>query len=197
MQHFSSQQKKCCKYFAANFICGAISKNCRNLTTGKKMTLIWVQTIASISLVLDEDDCKDFRPGRRERSVWVKSWLEKRKVHINLFQELLLNDVKSFKEFIRMDRLHFQFLVERLYPRLIKRDTVMRKSIKPNEQYCLFLKYIASGESFRSLEYQFQITRQTIYRVISTVAKEMQVAYLKTPNTVANLRKILSALEVS
>ena len=73
----------------------------------------------------------------------------------------------------------------------------MRKSIKPNEQYCLFLMYIASGESFRSLEYQFQITRQTIYRVISTVAKEMQVAYLKTPNTVANLRKILSALEVS
>ena len=73
----------------------------------------------------------------------------------------------------------------------------MRKSIKPNEQYCLFLRYIASGESFRSLEYQFQITRQTIYRVISTVAKEMQVAYLKTPNTVANLRKILSALEVS
>ena len=77
----------------------------------------------------------------------------------------------------------------------------MRKSIKPNEQYWLFLMYIASGESFRSLEYQFQITRQTIYRVISTVAKaiihEMQVAYLKTPNTVANLRKILSALEVS
>ena len=77
----------------------------------------------------------------------------------------------------------------------------MRKSIKPNEQYCLFLRYIASGESFRSLEYQFQISRRTISRVISTVAKsiihEMQVAYLKTPNTVANLRKILSALELS
>ena len=42
----------------------------------------------------------------------------------NLFQELLLGDAKSFKEFIRMDRLHFQFLVERLYPRLIKRDKV-------------------------------------------------------------------------
>ena len=41
VQHFSSQQKKCCKYFAGNFIRGAISENCcRNLTTGKKMTLI-------------------------------------------------------------------------------------------------------------------------------------------------------------
>ena len=77
----------------------------------------------------------------------------------------------------------------------------MRKSIKTDQQCCLFLRYIASGESFRSLEYQFQISRRTISRVISTVVKaiihEMQVAYLKTPNTVANLRKILSALELS
>ena len=100
---------------------------------------------------------------------------------------MLLDDAKSFKEFIRMDRLHFQFLVERLYPRLIKRDTVMRKSIKPDEQYCLFLRCIASGESFQSLEYQFQISRRTISRVIATVAKaiihQMQDAYLETPNT--------------
>ena len=107
---------------------------------------------------------------------------------IIFFRELLLDDAKSFKGFIRMDRFHFQFLVERLYPRLIKRDTVMRKSIKPDEQCCLFLRYIASGESFRSLEYQFRISRRTISRVISTVAKaiihEMQDAYLKTSNTV-------------
>ena len=88
-----------------------------------------------------------------------------------------------------MDRLHFQFLVERLYPRLIKRDAVMRKSIKPDEQCCLFLRHIASGELFRSLEHQFPISRRTIFsRIISTVAKaiipEMQDAYLKTPNTV-------------
>ena len=118
------------------------------------MTLTRAQTIACISLLLDEDDCKDFRPSKR--SVWVKSsWPEKRAkqgAYHNLFQELLLDNAKSFKEFIRMDRLHFQFLVERLYPCLIKQDTVMKKSIKPDEQCCLFLRYIASGESFRSLE---------------------------------------------
>ena len=166
--------KNCCKYFAANFICGAINKNCyRNFTTSnKKMTLTRVQTIACISLHLDEDYCKDFCPSKR--SVWVKSWLEKRAeqgAYHNLFQELLLGDAKSFKEFIRMDRLHFQFLVEGLYPRLIKQDTVMRKSIKPDEQCCLFLRYTTSGESFRSLEYQFRISRQIISRVISTAAK--------------------------
>ena len=179
--------KKCCKYFTAYFICGAIDKNCcRTFTTSKKkMTLTRAQTIACPSLLLDEDDCKDFCPSKR--SVLVKSWLEKRAeqgTYHNLFQELLLDDGKSFKEFIRMNRLHFQFLVERLYSRLIKQDTVMRKSIKPDEQCCLFLRYIARGESFRSLEYQFRISRRTIFRVISTVANaiihEMQDAYLKT-----------------
>ena len=85
------------------------------------MTLTRAQTIALISLLLYEDNCKDICPSKR--SAWVKSWLEKRAeqgAYHNLFQELLLDDAKSFKEFIRMDRLHFQFLVERLYPRLIK-----------------------------------------------------------------------------
>ena len=154
------------------------------------MTLTRAQTIGCISLLLDEDDCKDFHPSKR--SVWVKSsWPEKRAkpgAYHNLFQELLLDNAKTFKKFIRTDRLHFQFLVERLYPCLIKQDTVMRKSIKPDEQCCLFLRHIASGESFRSLEYRFRISRQTISRVISTVAKaiihEMQDTYLKILNTV-------------
>ena len=64
----------------------------------------------------------------------------------------------------------------------------MRKSIKPDEQCWLFLRYIFSGELFRSLEYQFRISRRTISRVISTGGKaiihEMQDAYLKTSNTV-------------
>ena len=68
------------------------------------MTLTRAQTIACIYLLLDEDDCKDFRPSKR--SVWVKSWLEKRAeqgAYHNFFQELLLDNAKSFKEFVRMD----------------------------------------------------------------------------------------------
>ena len=175
------------------------------MTTSKKMALTRAQAIACISLLLGEDHCKDFRPSKR--SVWVQSWLEKRAeqdAYHNLFQELLLEDAKFFKEFIRSDRLHFQFLVERLYPHLIKRDTVTWKSIKPDKKCCLFLRCIASGESFRSLEYQFRISRRTISRVISTVAKaiihEMQDVYLETPNKVEEwllISEKFSVLELS
>ena len=64
----------------------------------------------------------------------------------NLFQELLEAD--ALKE-LRMDQMNFNFLAERLYPYLLKKDTTMRASIKPDEQLCLFLRYVASGETFR------------------------------------------------
>ena len=101
-------------------------------------------------------------------------------IYSNLFQELL--EAKSLKDYIRMDKMHFDYLVERLYPYLIKQDTITRESIKPSEQCCLFLRYVGSGETFRSLEYQFRVSRQSIARIVERVAeaiiKELQDEYL-------------------
>ena len=155
------------------------------------MTLKRTQAIACIALLLDDDSEQENVPPRKERLIWVKPWLRKRVeqgIFNNLFQELLVGDSTSFRDYIRMDRLHFDYLVERLYPYLVKEDTVMRESIKPAEQCCIFLRYVASGESYRSLEYQFRVSRRSISRIIPTVAKgiidELQHQYLKTPNTV-------------
>ena len=86
-----------------------------------------------------------------------------------------------------MDKLHFDYLVEILYPYLIKQDTIMRESIKPGEQCCLFLRFVASGESFRSLEYRFPVTRRSVARILERVAEaiieELQDENLKTPNS--------------
>ena len=61
----------------------------------------------------------------------------------------------------------------------------MRESIKPSEQCCLCLRYVASGETFRSLEYQFPVSRQSIGRIVERVAKaiaeESQDGYFKMP----------------
>ena len=68
-----------------------------------------------------------------------------------MFQEL--PEADELKDYLRMEQMHFNFLAERLYPYLLKQDTTMRASIKPDEQLCLFLRYIASGETFRLLEF--------------------------------------------
>ena len=90
--------------------------------------------------------------------------------------------------------MYFDYLVERLYLYLLKEDTVMRESIKPAEQVCMFLRYVASGETFRSLEYQFRISRRSIARRVDKVAEAiiegMQEEYLKTPKTASKWLEI-------
>ena len=47
----------------------------------------------------------------------------------------------------------------------------MRESTKPSEQCCLFLRYVIMGETFRSLEYQFRVSRRSIGRIVERVTE--------------------------
>ena len=62
----------------------------------------------------------------------------------------------------------------------------MRKSITPDEKVSLFLRYLATGESFRSLEFTYRVSRRSISRIVmevaNTIITEMQKTYLKTPS---------------
>ena len=64
----------------------------------------------------------------------------------------------------------------------------MRESIKPSEQCCLLLQYVASGETCHSLEDQFRVSRRSIARTVERMAEavieELQNEYLKTLNAV-------------
>ena len=52
---------------------------------------------------------------------------------------------------------------------------------------CVTLRYLASGESFKSLEYQFRISKKAISYIVQEVSlaiiKTLGKEYLKTPNT--------------
>ena len=71
-------------------------------------------------------------------------------------------DSEGFRGYVRMDVNHFDEFVDLLFPLSFKQDTIMREYIKPDEMCCVVLRYLASGESFRSLEYQFWINKKTI-----------------------------------
>ncbi|XP_057310556.1 uncharacterized protein LOC130648520 [Hydractinia symbiolongicarpus] len=75
----------------------------------------------------------------------------------------------------------------KVYKHIIEQDTNMRECIKPEEMCCLTLRYLASGESFRSLEFQFRIGKRTISSIIlevyMTIIEELRIEYLTTPNT--------------
>lgn len=58
---------------------------------------------------------------------------------------------------------------------LPKKDATMRERIKLEEMCCVALRYFASGEFFRFLEYQFRI----IKKAVSYIIEDVVVAIIK------------------
>ena len=71
---------------------------------------------------------------------------------------------------------------------------VWRKSISSKERLALTLWFSAAWESFRSLEYQFRISRKAISYIVSEVCqaiyKSLASKYLKFPTSPEDLMEI-------
>ena len=82
----------------------------------------------------------------------------------NLVKELRSEDTKGCNEMMRMKYFSFEFL-----PANIEREfTSMElekgglKPISPAERLALTLRFLATGECFRSLSFQFRISKSAI-----------------------------------
>ena len=97
----------------------------------------------------------------------------------------MLSDSIECRGYIRVDGTQFNYLLEHLSPIPQKEDTNMRKCIDPAERICLTLRYLATGESFHSVEYQFRISRKAISYIVMEVryaiSKIIGASYLTTP----------------
>ena len=97
------------------------------------------QALCIALLLLDEEE-DVVKKKRTRRSIWVKPWFQRNAelgIYNNLSQELCKE--KSLTDYIRMDKMHIDYLAESLLPYLIKQDTILRESIKRSKQCCLLL----------------------------------------------------------
>lgn len=116
-----------------------------------------------------EENSKKIKKTRR---MWVREWIEKRTevgFTATLYEELKAEDPEMYKNFIRMNARDFDFLLELVTPLIQKEDTIMRKAIKPKERLCVTLRYLATGDSYKSLMYLFRIPSNTICTIIPEV----------------------------
>ena len=106
--------------------------------------------------------------------MWVRPWLERRielGQYTRLMEELRVEDVPAFKNFLRMGPDMFQELLQRLVPRLTKIDTFCRKALSPGLKLAFTLRYLASGDNYHSLMYSFRVPHNTISKVIPEVCE--------------------------
>jgi len=124
-------------------------------------------------------------------------WLRRRAErgsYAGIVTELAAEDLPAFKYYMRMDVNSFRRLVEVISPRIVKRNTRMRSPISPSERLALTLRFLAMGEIFRSLEFQFRVSRTAISYIVLEVCQAILSALgalcLQFPSTVEEWKAI-------
>ena len=134
-----------------------------------------------IALILD-DDKKKRGPAR----FWIRR-REEEGMFPNLVQELLVEDTKTYREMMRMNYESFKQILGFIEPYITpKQSTVGTKIVSPAERLVLTIRFLATGESFRFLHFQFRIGERAISYIIEEVTEAI-VRYLgkehiKTPS---------------
>lgn len=109
---------------------------------------------------------------RRNRKIWVRDWVKRRNelgCYSQLLRELENEEPQLYKNFLRMNNADFNNLLELVSPLIKKENTNMREAIAPGERLALTLRFLATGDSFISLQYLFRIPQSTISTIIPEV----------------------------
>lgn len=127
---------------------------------------------AAAYLILDDDE-KEAK--KRQRSTWVSPWLLRRDndgAYAKLLPELAAgdrNEQKLFASFNRMSKANFDYLLDLVVPIIEKQDTFFRSPIRPGARLALTLHFLATGNSYRSLQFVFIISPSSISVIIPEV----------------------------
>lgn len=113
------------------------------------------QTVAAAAyLVLCNVRKKNYK---RKHRWWKRELFMGSSTAQNDFLEKLLSDDQSlFKNFSRMSVEDFNYLLHKLSPRIRKNDTNYREAIPPKIRLLVTLRFLATGDSYKSLMYLFR-----------------------------------------
>lgn len=130
------------------------------------------------------------RAERRPRRWWVRPWLLTRPAvghYHQLLVELEREDAGAFKNFVRVNPQLFTAILERIEDQIRKKDTRFRKALEPGLKLAITLRFLATGDSFKTLMYGFRVASNTICKFIPLVCEAIVDAYaeefLSTPDT--------------
>ena len=65
----------------------------------------------------------------------------------------------------------FNYLLDKVCPRIRKSDTNYREAIPPKIRLLVTLRFLATGDSYKSLMYLFRISESTISRTVPEVCQ--------------------------
>lgn len=109
---------------------------------------------------------------KKSRKVWI------RKLYRNRANTILREmDYLHVQNFTRMTASDFEEILNLVGPVIMKTDTRLRKAIPAKNRLALTLRFLASGDSFTSLQYLFKISKQSISLIVAETCKALSVVF--------------------
>jgi len=109
--------------------------------------------------------------GKRKR-IWIRKWMEKRSTHgvsNLLLNELVENNIAEFTNCMRMPPTMFHTLLDKVYSRIQKSDTILREAIPAKIKLQVTLSFLATGNSHRNLQQSFRVSKAAITKFVPEV----------------------------
>ena len=134
---------------------------------------------------------------RRPRRAWVWPYLQRRVElghYDNLMAELARENPLLYKNFTRLDEPLFNEIVERIRPLIEKKRTFWRQPLDPGLRLAITLRFLATGDSYRTLQYEFRVAHNTISHIVPETCKAIVATYgdevLQLPQTAEGWKEV-------
>jgi hypothetical protein len=106
-----------------------------------------------------------WRRKRREIRWWLSELCRARSVYsgTNLSADLRFVEVSGqYKNFTRVTAADFELLINLFCPKILKMDTRFWAAVPVQGRLAVTLRFLATGDSYSSLQYLFQISKQSV-----------------------------------
>ena len=123
-------------------------------------------------VLLDEVSDRIEEEQNRKKRLWVRDWIgrrDSRGASALLLKELADEDVNEYKICLRITPEKFDALLGMVAPKNEIQNTQMRDAISPRVMLEVTLHFMATGNSYRTLQYFFRVLKPSICNFIPEV----------------------------
>jgi len=124
-----------------------------------------------VTTALVNDILESIDESNKEKRIWVREWIKRRTVlgaSENLLTELALEeDPEEYRLCLRMTTENFEQLLNLVSPTI--QDTILRDALPARIKLQITLNYLATGNSYRTLQHFFRVSIPAISKFLPEV----------------------------